>query len=65
MKRTMGRGVPSPKEEESPAGLVLPEITEYLGQSGLVDSEDLRESQLRLNTSARSIARQVESHFGM
>lgn len=44
---------------------MVPEITEYLEQSGLVDETDLREIQPDLNKLARSIAGQVESHFGM
>ena len=57
---------PIDDEGESLASLILHEITEYLGgHSGLVDEIDLREIQPDLNRLARSIASQVESHFGM
>ncbi|MFJ9381642.1 hypothetical protein [Streptomyces sp. NPDC101455] len=58
-------GAPIDDEEESLASLVVHEITEYLERSGLVDETDLREIQPDLNKLARSIAGQVESHFGM
>ncbi|MFJ1757351.1 hypothetical protein [Kitasatospora sp. NPDC088134] len=59
-----GGGSPIGEEEEL-ADLVLHEFAEYLGQSGLVGPEELEAIRPELNRVARSVARQVESHFGM